>query len=234
MASNPIKEIIFSISFAESVKLDCLQRFVEIAEIKKAFPIIRPGYNANLEATTDGNPPVTDVQKSGYVLKCDEPSNRILQAKVGLLAFHKTKEYQSYEELIPELNFYWEKFQTCTGKLSVTNVSLRYLNFIDIEKDEQIKDFVNIWTESPFEKVKQSFTTLKFTLESDTKTEATIVVTKGKDNEKDGVILDIILNRKIEVKAFEKISEAFGDMREYKNSIFQKCITEKTKNKYNL
>jgi uncharacterized protein (TIGR04255 family) len=234
MASNPIKEIIFSISFAESVKLDCLQRFVEIAEIKKAFPIIRPGYNANLKATTDGNPPVTDVQKSGYVLKCDEPSNRILQAKVGLLAFHKTKEYQSYEELIPELDFYWEKFQTCTGQLSVTNVSLRYLNFIDVEKDEQIKDFVNIWTVSPFDAVKQSFTTLKFNIDGNQKTEATIVVTKGKDQGKDGIILDIILNRKIETKTFEKISDAFGNMRQDKNSIFQKCITEKTKNKYKL
>ncbi|HUH73626.1 MAG TPA: TIGR04255 family protein [Chitinophagales bacterium] len=234
MSSNPIKEIIFSISFAENIKLDCLQNFVEIDEIKKAFPVIRPGYNANLKATSDGTPPVTNVQKSGYVLKCDEPYNRILQAKVGLLAFHKTKEYKSYVELILELNSYWEKFQICTGQLIVTNVSLRYLNFIDIDKDEQIKDFVNIWTESPFTEVKQSFTSIKYTLVNDPKTEATIAVTKGKDNKKEGIILDINLNRRIEGKYYENISDAFGDMRELKNSIFQECITEKTKNKYNL
>jgi len=232
--SNPIKEIIFSISFAESIKMECLKRFVEINEIKEAFPVIRPGYNTNLKATSDGKPPVTDVQKAGYVLKCDEPCNRILQAKVGLLAFHKTKEYQSYVELLPELNFYWEHFQICTGMLSVTNVSLRYLNFIEINEYEQIKEFVNIWTESPFYKINHSFITLKFMVENGNNTEATIVVTKGKDKNKDGVILDIILNRKTGLSTFEHIGEAFEGMREIKNDIFQRCITELTRSKYNL
>jgi len=234
MASNPIKEIIFSISFAESVKMDCLKRFIEINDIKEAFPVIRPGYNANLKATHDGKPPITDVKKSGYVLKCDEPCNRILQAKIGLLAFHKTKEYQSYDELIPELNFYWEHFQACTGNLSVTSVSLRYLNFIDIKENEEIKDFINIWIESPFNSINHTFTTLKFVEDKDKTTEATIVLTNGKDNNKDGVILDIILNRKIDSRAFTHIDEAFLGMRELKNDIFQKCITELTKSKYNL
>lgn len=234
MEINPIKEIIFNISFAETVNMECLQRFIEIKQIKEAFPVIRPGYNANLKATTDGKPPVTDVQKAGYVLKCDEPCNRILQAKVGLLAFHKTKEYQSYEELLPELKIYWHHFQACTGKLSVTNVSLRYLNFIEINESEHIKDFVNISIDSPFDKINHSLITLKFKVENSFNTEATIVVTKGKDKNKDGVILDIILSRKIESKSFENISEAFEGMREIKNDIFQKSITKKTINKYKL
>lgn len=234
MANNPIKEIIFSISFAESIKMECLKRFTEISDIKQAFPVIRPGYNANLKASNDGKPPITDVKKSGYVLKCDEPCNRILQAKIGLLAFHKTKEYQSYDELLPELNIYWKHFQDCTGDLSVTSVSLRYLNFIDIIENEEIKDFINIWIESPFNNVNHSFISLKYMDEKDNSTETTIVITKGKDNNKDGVILDIILNRKIDSRSFQTIGQAFEGMRELKNEIFQKCITPITKTKYNL
>ncbi len=234
IVTNPIKEIIFGISFTENISLDCLNKFISIEKIKAVFPIVKQGYNANLKAKTDGTPPVPDVQKAGYILKCDDPCNRILQAKIGLFAFHKTKEYEAFERLISELDDYWELFQTCTGNLTVTNVSLRYLNFIEIGKSESIADYVQVNTSSPFRNNSHNFIQLKFKAEQDEKTEATVVVTNGADGAKEGVILDIILNRTVENNNFTNISSAFEGMRAIKNDIFQKAITEKTKLKYNL
>jgi uncharacterized protein (TIGR04255 family) len=229
---NPIKEIIFGVSFAENISLDCLNKFISIEEIKQTFPVIKPGYNTNLKTTNDGNPPVPDVKKAGYILKCDNPCNRILQAKMGLFAFHKTKEYENYENLVYELNGYWEAFQKCTGQLIVTKVSLRYLNFIDTEEKEKNADYLNIITTAPFDNITNDFSQIKFKV--DEKTDAIIVVTNGKDGVKNGIILDLILNRNISNKSFDNIGNAFEGMRYLKNDIFQKIITTKTKEKYNL
>lgn len=231
---NPIKEIIFGISFADNISIERLNEFISVQKIKEAFPVIRPGYNADLKVSNEGNPPTTNVQKAGYILKCDEPSNKILQAKLGLFAFHKTKEYENYQNLVSELNDYWITFQQYTGTLKVTNVSLRYLNFIDIDENEDNSDYLTIITKSPFKTIINEFTQLKLKTEQDPNTEATIVATKGKDSGRDGVILDIILNRKVSSCTFEYIDKAFEGMREIKNSIFQKAITDKTRRKYSV
>jgi len=234
IAANPIKEIIFGISFAENITIDYLNKFVSLNEVKKVFPIVKQGYNAKFKTENGDKPPVTDVQKAGYILKCDEPCNRILQAKIGLFAFHKTKEYETFESLISELDVYWDLFQKCTGNLTVTNVSLRYLNFISVGNNERNADYIQINASSPFKENSHNFIQLKFKAEQSEDTEVMIVVTNGTDSTKEGIILDIILNRKIVNSNFTHISKAFEGMREIKNDIFQKAITEKTKQKYNL
>lgn len=231
---NPIKEIIFSISFSDDIEINCLNKFIELQEIKKAFPTIKPGYKANIKNLNDDKPPVSNVHKAGYILKCDEPCNRILQAKLGLFAFHKTKEYETFRNLMSELSHYWSLFQSCTGKLKVTNVSLRYLNFIEIEENENIRDYLKIDVSSPFGPYLNEFIHLKFKIENDQNSDATIVVTKGKDGQKKGIILDIILNKNFDKQIFDLIEFAFEGMREIKNDIFQKAIKVKTKKKYNL
>lgn len=236
MNENPIKEIIFSISFAENVDIKNLDRFVKKSEIKKAFPISKKGYNANLKADikNEKETPITDIQRNGYILKSDEPHNKILQVRKGMFAFHKTREYKSYEELIPELNLYWQLLQSCAKRLTVTNVSLRYLNFIEIENQSKFKEYVTIETKSPFKDIDSSFTSFNFNVDTNSNTDVKIIVAKGVDGTKNGIILDIILNRHFKNKTFCNISDAFNDMRKYKNDIFEKCITKKTKNKYQL
>ena len=167
-------------------------------------------------------------------MQCDETCNRILKDKLGLFAFHKTKEYESFENLIIELNQYWQMFQLCTGSLKITNISLRYLNFIEIVGNEIISDYLHIVTTSPFGAESNEFVQLKFKAGETPITDAILVVTRGKDGQKKGIILDIILNRKFNSQIFDDINPAFEGMREIKNDIFQKAVTNKTKQKYNL
>jgi uncharacterized protein (TIGR04255 family) len=234
MVSNPIKEIIFNVSFANDIKQDCLNDFVLLPKIKKIFPIIKSGYHANVKATNDGEAPVTEIKKSGYILKCDDPKNRLLQAKIGLFAYHKTKEYENYEVLANEIDVYWKEFQKCTGSLKVTNVSLRYLNFIEIREDEDIFDLITITTQHPFGAIINNLIQLKFVAIENKDVFVNVIVAKGKDGDKSGAILDIILNKKIENTTFEDISLAFQGMRDIKNNVFQMSITEETKKKYKL
>lgn len=229
---TPIKETILSISFSNNVTIDCLKKFKELELIRLRFPNAAEGFNTSLTSDTPTSPPIADVQKSGFILRCEPPCNRILQAKRGLLAFHLTKEHEPFANILKEFDEYWSLFQECTSSLNVTQVSLRYLNFISKEDDEKPDDLVTIITKSPFPMEESFFNQVKFKVPQDKTVTATIVTTIGKEQGKLGIILDITLQRKYEQRSFENISKAFDGMREIKNNIFRDSITETTLNKY--
>ncbi len=232
LRTTPVKEIIFTISFANNISLDCLEKFKSHESIKTIFPSSSPGFHTNLKASESDGAPVADIQKSGYILRCDPPCNRLIQAKRGQFSFHKTKEYEKYEILIRELNKYWALFQSCSTILNVTNASLRYVNFIRLDEGEDLNELIAINVSHPYREEPSSFVQLRFPVSTNPKIEAKIVVSKGNDGKENGVLLDISLSRSFEKESFKAIEEAFQGMRDIKNQLFFDSITKKTKQKY--
>jgi uncharacterized protein (TIGR04255 family) len=240
LESTPIKEVIFTISFKENVALEKLQLFKQLPQITEKFPIINTGFQTQLSAKNN-EAPVPKVSEVGFIMK-DKSNSYIIQAKKGSFAFHKVNGYENFEALLTKLEVYWNDLIKICGDLTILNLSVRYLNLIEKEKDEKISDLLNIVTKHPFGENETNLTQHRFKYDKNPQITITVVTAKpnfvvtDKQNNKlkDGVVLDIIINKKIDSNkqiAFDFTN--FNEMRTVKNEIFFKSITEKTINKYN-
>lgn len=234
--STPIKEIIFTISFSSDVEMSCLEKFKELPEIATKFSNQEEQYTTQINNIEIFKPTTTFV-KNGFLLKSSPDDNKVLQIKTGVFSFHKINQYEQYHNLLSELIRYWELFTMClNSKISITRVSLRYINFIKIEGKETLKDLVNINTNHPFNKfvLNSNFNKIQFNYNQgdNTPIDVTLVTSMAKDKDKDGVLLDIILNKQIPASSKQTLQPLFEGMRNIKNYLFEQSITTTTFDKY--
>lgn len=233
LVRTPIREIIFTISFSENVEIDKIEEFTAISSIHEKFSTKNKGFNTHVESKGNEQP-TARISSDGYILKCDQ-SSRIIQARRGSFSYHKVGGYEKFEVLISELRLYWDLFLSKTGKLTVNNLSVRYLNLIEKEEKEKWSDLVTIYPSHPFgDNIDNCINQLRFFYNANRSIYANVITTKGKLNNENGIILDIILNKKIQDEVKDEIVFGlFDEMREAKNEIFFKSITERTIQKYN-
>jgi len=230
---TPIKEIILTISFKENADLTCLDKFQNLPEIQKTFTVRQAGFHTKVEANDSNEKPIANIQNDGYVLRSSEPLNRIIQARRGSFALHKVKGYESFDVLYNELIEYWNALLKCTGNLTINNISVRYLNFIEKESSESIQDLIKIHTVHPFgNDINNNFSQLKFEYQKNPEIIVNLVTARGMDNNKEGIIFDVMLNRRIKPNEENALS-LFKEMRDVKNDLFFETITELTIKKYN-
>ena len=234
LKNTPIKEIIFTISFKENIELEKLEIFKKAPKIAENFPLVNKGFNTQIEAKLN-QVPTSNVSTDGYIFRSKSAEPYLIQARRGSFSFHKVNGYESFESLINELKTYWDILIQSCGQLTIVNLSVRYLNFIEKNTEENINDLITINTVHPFgKKIDTNFTQHKFIYDKNPEIIVNVITAIGKNGDKDGVILDVILNKKIEIKKDEVFDfNTYTDLRTAKNDIFFKSITEKTINKYN-
>lgn len=233
LKQTPIKEIIFTISFQENVDDTVLEVFTKLPAIHTNFPSINKGFNTQVQAVNN-QPPTAKVSVDGYILRSETPHIKLLQVRKGSLALHLVNKYENFDTLINELSKYWELLESCyEHDLTVNGITVRYLNFIELRENDNTEELTTINTKHPFgTKLENTFTQHRFAYEENAAITINVVSTIGKNDKKDGIVLDIILNKKIETTG--KFSfDSFTDMREAKNDIFFRSITEKTIKRYN-
>lgn len=233
---NPVKEIIFGISFAGEVNETIIEKFINNEIITAKFPTRRPDYNASISNQKESKSQVQNIQinKTGVILINKGSGDKILHLKLGSLTYHRTTGYESFESLIKELSEFWKIFQSYSENLVVSDVSVRYLNFVEMDNDEVPADIVKVWVTHPFDNVINSFSSIRFNVENSESIEAIVVSTLGKEQSKQGIILDIIVRRSNLNSVFYDIEKAYDQMREIKNNIFHKCLSDLAKSKYSL
>lgn len=234
LKQTPIREIILTISFKESLEIGQLDAFRSLPAIVERFPHVGQGFNTQVQAI-ENTPPTTKVLVDGFVLRNNNPHTKLLQARRGSLAFHKVNGYEKFDVLIDEFKTYWNLLINSCGSLTVNRLTVRYLNFIDVSNGESINEMLRINLIHPFgDEVKNMFTQQRFTDKQDSSININVVSATAKYNNETGIILDIILNKKVETDLSTDFNFAyFFTMRQVKNEIFFRCITEKTIKKYN-
>jgi uncharacterized protein (TIGR04255 family) len=232
LKSTPIKEIIFTISFTETISDDRLDVFKEHICASTEFKAFDKGFKTQINSQL-GITPTANISSDGYILRCSE-SSKTIQARRGSFSFHKVKEYESFDSLTTELKKYWMMFVESCGPLTVNNVGVRYLNLILKTTNEASNQLVNIKTTHPFgEQVDGFLTQLKLSYKKAPEIKANIIIANSKESKENGVILDIILNRRVEnEKNANVLFGLLGEMRDAKNEIFFQTITEATIKKY--
>lgn len=234
LKNPPIREIIFTISFSENVSLEKLDAFKSLPKISKTFTVVDKGFNTEVVANNN-EAPVSKTNLDGYLLRSPIVDSRIIQARRGSFALHKYNGYVEFETLITEFFTYWDLLIQCTGDLTVNNISVRYLNFIEKNNQERVEDLITIVTKHPYgETIDNTFTQFKFQYDKKPEIGATIITAKGRIQKIDGIVLDIILNKQITSRQDrEFILNSFSDMKAAKNDLFFRSITETAIKKYN-
>lgn len=231
LKTTPIKEIIFNISYSENIKNEDLERFCSVPEILEEFKDVKQGFAANIKAGKD-RALTTHISNDGYMLKSDM---HVIQVKVGSFAFHKVKGYEDFEGLFNRLSSFWKSYLEVTGDLTINNISLRYLNFIEVSEGEDVDRLIHVKVDHPYGyEIKNKLLQLHFTDKNSPDLNINVVITKGKDGLRNGLILDIFLNHAIKdnQKDYSEVFNKFNLMREVKNDIFFKTLTDYTLNKY--
>ncbi len=233
LTNTPIKETIFTISYSETITPETLKLFSQKKEISERFDSISDGFSTQVVAS-EGEKPLANISNDGYILKCTK-EDKLIQAREGSFSFHKVKQYEKFDTLLLELISFWELLVSCSDeKLSISNISLRYLNFIEYS-DEKISELIKIAPINPFtEELKQSFVHLNFNDKENDNIDINIFTAYPVVNDaKKCLVLDTILNQKQDnIKDYKSIKNDFITMRGIKNYVFFTSITEYTLNKY--
>lgn len=224
---SPIKEIILGITYNGIVDLDVLDKISDIECIKNKFETEIPTEQTNINFNKELNKTETTIKREGTIFK--NSSGKTLQFRIGSVSLHLANKYESLADLINEFQIYWDSFIEKTGNLSIVNISVRYINFFPVLENEDVKDYINIYPNHPFGSLKLSgFSSVKFEMDE---TFVTVVSTKGKILNNEGVILDYTIKKDIKTDN-SSIFEEFKKMQETKNKIFFSSITKKTLKSY--
>lgn len=226
---NPIKEIVLSISFDRKLDIEKLREFCENGRISSDFPVFSPGYDAKVKLSDS---PSSEFNHTGYILKSKGENRSILNLKLGKISFHIIDRYLSFTSILEQLDEYWAIFQQIFGIIEITNVSVRYINQIEVDKGENFEDYINVSIKTPFDNIQGQF--VNFTLSpkfSDNNVKSNVIIANSKDK---NLILDLIIEKHLDKLKLKKISDVFLDLRPLKNNIFQSLVTEKTKQKFEL
>jgi uncharacterized protein (TIGR04255 family) len=231
LTTTPIKEIIFTISYSETIAPEVLADFRNQKDIIEKYGIVRDGFKTRVVAA-EGVKPETSIKSDGYILKC-EKENKVIQAREGSFAFHKVNGYEEFDKLLSELFYLWNTLLECNkGKLSIQGISLRYLNFIELNNTDNMAELIKVKPLQPFsEKLDNYFMQLKFT---EKEYQITLVTTAPiLQDMKKGLVLDSILNKLYNKSTdYSVIRDDFIAMREIKNRLFFESITDYTLNKF--
>ncbi len=222
---NPIREIILSVSFDKNLDIGKLEEFCEKQVIKNDFPTSSPGFDAKLNL---GDLPSSEFNHTGFILKSKESKN-ILNVKLGKISYHILDRYESYDSILDKLDKYWGALQSIFDELAITNISARYINQIKVLSGEKYEEYIRIKVNTPFDNIQSQF--VNFSLINDSNIKSNVIIASNKDKD---LILDIRVEKDEKKVLLKNISDIFIELRPIKNNIFQKLVTEKTKEKFEM
>ncbi len=232
----PIVEAVLSIQFKDSsVSLDSLAKCGNRIRLdyptKKElhFSTGRIEFGPKSSATTTSEP-------IGFSwTSADE--KRIFQAKRDGFTFSLLAPYTSWPEFSAEANKLWNVYcKAVKSKKNYARIALRYINRIDFPfKSMEMSDYFNIYTYIPntLPQIMNSFF-FQITIplvdpKSMVDIVQTIVPPTPDKQEHTSVLFDIDIYRTEEIPLGENIWDAFGELAAQKTDLFEKCITQKTR-----
>lgn len=230
LETTPIKETIFSVSYQEIVDKSCFEKFTELSIIKERFKDIKPSIDQNFEIK-DGAVALSTIS-NGFHLK-NENENEIIQLRKGSFSFHFLNGYKKFDSLLDSFIKYWKAFDNLTkDDLTVTNFSVRYINVIETDEQNQPTHMVQLYPKKSSDRIIFNFqNSIEFKYEENSDYLVNAVSTKLKEK---GVLLDITVKGEVSKKDSHNIDlkKAFRPLQAIKNKAFFDSITARALLKY--
>lgn len=232
----PITEAILDIraELPETVKLEDLVAFQN--SIRGRFPEKKERYlyEAGLQFSQEGVSTTPPQQKiDGYLFE-SLAEKKVVQARLDGFTFNKLKPYENWEVFCKEGRELWNLYSQIAHPTKVIRIALRYINRIEIPLP--LKDFEEYILTFPQIAPTLPQAVARFLMQlviPNTSIEANGIITIAVENVTDqklSLIFDIDVSRASSyVDNKEDIWSDFEKLRIFKNEIFFKSITDKTK-----
>lgn len=229
LQNTPIKETIFSISYNEIIDETCFDKFVKSDIIKNNFKTIIPITGRSIKIDNEGVSQSISKVNNGYQLRNNK---EVIQLRKGSFSYHYLHDYQDFNIILVSLIKFWDNFNSVTiDKLTVTNISVRYINLIENESNFDISHFVQLYPKRSNDRDVLNFqNSVTFKYKDKPEFFITTVSTQPKENI---ALLDVsVLRNVLKNSRGEKLKTLFEPMREIKNRAFFDSITAKALIKY--
>jgi len=235
LKNAPINEAIVEILFSlpEETSLEDVAKFEDV--IKDSFPEKRTltQVEGKIESNID-NPIQVERQDYGFVYFSDDKV-RSMQTRINGFSFSISRQnYSTWDDFIKEARSYFDSFSSKVHVESTQRISLRYINQIDLPIPfESFTEFFHTRIEIA-SGLPQSLANLyvQLTLPNE-ELGALAIITQTVNNPTQETVPFIF---DIDVQKYQDFSNnvdemwsTFNRLRDFKNEIFFKSITEKTK-----
>ena len=236
LAKAPITEALIDIRIRvrDDLKIDQLYSIYE--SISKEYPNKkeRSLWEGRVEFKKGEIPVSTDAEMvNGYVfISADE--KQVFQARLDGFTFNRLKPYETWDCFRDEARRLWEKYSEVTSP-EITRVALRYINKVELPLP--ITDFSEYLTAAPIVPagLPQGVTSfLSRVVIHEPEISAAGIITQALEQMVDPDIIPVILDidvfkQKSEGMSEEEAWQILERLRNFKNKIFFKSITEKAR-----
>ena len=205
--------------------------------IKDKYPNkkTRRTWHGTFEVKGEKQPLMTEqTQVDGYQFSTSD-GKQVVQYRLDGFTFSRLRPYTKWKAVYPEAQRLWDIYKATTKPLRVTRVALRYINSIEFPLEQfELSDYFTAAPTIPKElpQTLQHFFTRLIIPFPDRRVVATVIQTpSGKqDPTKFVIILDIDVVAKVNLEPEDpKIQEILSILRKTKNEVFDKSITDRTK-----
>lgn len=224
LKNTPIKEIIFSISYEEIIDKNCFEKFINLEKISTRFKVQKSLVLEINNQLKQGN------ETSRYHLKNE---HEVLQLRKGSFSYHYLNSYKEYDSVLDTLMGFWNDFtEQVKDILTVTSISVRYINVLDTDEDNTPSRLVQLYPKYSSDRDIINFqNSVQFAYNNSPEYIVNVVSAKPQKNI---ILLDITVNNKISNQGIEKngLKGLFNPLQEIKNRAFFDSITAKALIKY--
>ncbi|MGB5941609.1 MAG: TIGR04255 family protein [Leeuwenhoekiella sp.] len=227
LINAPVRETVFSISYENIVDSNCYDNFSQLENIKKQFPEIKKAADKTFNLSETGISLKSD--NVGFDLKND---NEILRIRQGQFSYHFINKYKPFEMILESFSKLWLEFDSVTkDTLKPTSCSVRYINLIELEKEDLPSRLVQIYPKySSDRNIKGFQNSVRFSYSDRPNHEVNVVSTKLKS---DNILIDITVSTLQELTNDTlSINDILIPLQEIKNKAFFDSITARTLLKY--
>lgn len=232
----PITESVLEISviLPENIETDTLKGFH--SDLNEKFPEIIElrAFKAGFRLGKDTAILPSENALIGYHFK-SSPHKKLIQFRLNGFAFNKLKPYENWNNFCSEAHELWDYYREKTNPSKITRISLRYINRIEVPLPfKDFNEYILINPQIP-PNLPQELSQLFMRLEipkDDIGANAIIIQTiePATTEKKLPLIFDIDVIRESEyIKNMDDIWADFENLHDFKNEIFFKGITDKTK-----
>lgn len=234
----PIIEALLDIKveLSNDTKLENLDAFYENIKEKYTEKKRREKFTADIKFTEKGElsqNPVSN-QPDAYIYRSAN-ENKVIQIKMDGFTFNKLKPYEHWDKFYAEAKSFYEQYDKIARPIKITRIALRYINQIDLPLPfanfkEYILTIPEIAPELP-QGLSGFF--MQLSIPSPDINAIAIINQTMKpftNDNKLSFIFDIDIFKNVNYNNYDPaIWEQFQKLRNFKNDIFLKSITDKTK-----
>ncbi len=171
-----------------------------------------------------------DLGVDGF-LNWSVDEKQVIQFRLDGYSFSRLKPYNRWEEHFPEVLKFWSLFSKAVSPVLIKRIIVRFINVIEIPRESELQHYFINNPKLPSDKslLINFFNRIEFYL-SDKNTRAVITQALASSNNpvSKSMILDIEASQVINSPINENtVSDVFQILRDVKNDIFKKSLTEK-------